>query len=589
MLEEQSPYRMSISLNVLNHLGIGLYSNIPAVLSEVVANAWDADAEEVYINIDLNSDQITIYDSGRGMTQSDINNKYLMVGYSKRIIEPGKTPKGRDPMGRKGIGKLSVFSIAGIVEIYSVKDGERNALRMSVKKIQETMQDGKVSFYKPEPLDTSVIDFDKGTLIILRDLKKGLSTTATFLRKRLARRFSVIGPSHKFEVFIDDEPISPKDRDYYDNIEFLWCIGDESVNTATECKNLKESFVVSDILEISAEEKYKVKGWIGTVNEQKSIDDQYEKLKDFIWKILKSIQNDWTGLRNKIGVERALTQPVIKEWYNRQQGDNKKYAGKLFGKIESLNLPDQNAKKELYKASLMAFEKLALRNALSVLDNLETEQDFEVIAKLFQNIDELESAHYYEIVKSRIQVVRELERILPGAKERVLQKHVFDHLWLLDPSWERASSNFRIEEAVTTEFNKIDAKLTDEEKSGRIDIRYRTAAGKHIIIELKKYDRSVDITDLIRQIRKYKGALEKCLRTQFPDQNRVIECICLLGSPPEPLDQELENINMLRAIDARYMTYDTLVQETLESYREYLIREKKISELTDLLDSLDYQ
>ena len=30
---------MSISLNALEHLGINLYSNIPAVLSEIVANA----------------------------------------------------------------------------------------------------------------------------------------------------------------------------------------------------------------------------------------------------------------------------------------------------------------------------------------------------------------------------------------------------------------------------------------------------------------------------------------------------------------------------------------------------------------------
>ena len=31
------PFKMTISLDVLRHLGIGLYSNIPAVLSELVA------------------------------------------------------------------------------------------------------------------------------------------------------------------------------------------------------------------------------------------------------------------------------------------------------------------------------------------------------------------------------------------------------------------------------------------------------------------------------------------------------------------------------------------------------------------------
>ena len=30
---EPSPYQMTLSLNVLNHLGINLYSNVPAVLA----------------------------------------------------------------------------------------------------------------------------------------------------------------------------------------------------------------------------------------------------------------------------------------------------------------------------------------------------------------------------------------------------------------------------------------------------------------------------------------------------------------------------------------------------------------------------
>jgi hypothetical protein len=37
-------FEMTVDLNVLDHLGINLYSNIAAVLTEAVANAWDADA-----------------------------------------------------------------------------------------------------------------------------------------------------------------------------------------------------------------------------------------------------------------------------------------------------------------------------------------------------------------------------------------------------------------------------------------------------------------------------------------------------------------------------------------------------------------
>ena len=107
-------YAMSINLNVLNHLGLNLYSNVPAVLSEVVANSWDADAENVDININIENEKITITDDGHGMSEEDINEKYLNIGYERRKKEETRTPKySRPVMGRKGIGKLSLFSIAG--------------------------------------------------------------------------------------------------------------------------------------------------------------------------------------------------------------------------------------------------------------------------------------------------------------------------------------------------------------------------------------------------------------------------------------------------------------------------------------------
>ena len=72
-------FTMSLSLNVLNHLGINLYSNIPAVLSEIVANSWDADAQNVVVQI--SNDELVIEDDGVGMTVSEINEHFLKVGY----------------------------------------------------------------------------------------------------------------------------------------------------------------------------------------------------------------------------------------------------------------------------------------------------------------------------------------------------------------------------------------------------------------------------------------------------------------------------------------------------------------------------
>ena len=66
MTTEGPQYEMTISLNVLTHLGFGLYSNIAAVLSEVVANSWDADARQVCISIDTENEIVTIQDDGHG-------------------------------------------------------------------------------------------------------------------------------------------------------------------------------------------------------------------------------------------------------------------------------------------------------------------------------------------------------------------------------------------------------------------------------------------------------------------------------------------------------------------------------------------
>jgi len=76
-MAEGDKLMMRMSLEVLKHLGFNLYSNVPTVLSEAVANAYDADARNVSIR--FNKDKIVIEDDGHGMSRSDINKKFLLV------------------------------------------------------------------------------------------------------------------------------------------------------------------------------------------------------------------------------------------------------------------------------------------------------------------------------------------------------------------------------------------------------------------------------------------------------------------------------------------------------------------------------
>ena len=105
-----------------------------------MANAWDADAKHVEIDIDPSKGRILIVDDGHGMTAKDINAKFLRVGRRRREDGESSTPRfARPVMGRKGIGKLSLFSIADTIEVQSSKDGQQSGFTMSLKKIKQVI------------------------------------------------------------------------------------------------------------------------------------------------------------------------------------------------------------------------------------------------------------------------------------------------------------------------------------------------------------------------------------------------------------------------------------------------------------------
>ena len=177
-MSNSSKYQMTINFNILNHLGINLYSNVPAVLSEIVANSWDADATKV--DIEMENGKITITDNGDGMDHADINDRYLMVGYKRRKgQENRKTARERDVMGRKGIGKLSLFSIANFIRVETIKGNEKYGFKMSVKTIEDLIiENEKLPYdeqkpYVPISLPEDELTLRKqGTRIILTGLKK---------------------------------------------------------------------------------------------------------------------------------------------------------------------------------------------------------------------------------------------------------------------------------------------------------------------------------------------------------------------------------------------------------------------------------
>lgn len=221
-------FKLEVDLNVLNHLGIGLYSSTPAVVTEIVANAWDADATRVDINI--KDGTIVVQDDGHGMGGSELQGRFLKVGYARREQLGGsRSPKfDRPVMGRKGIGKLAMFSLANRIDIWSKKEGDKDvAGAVLVDKLREQIR--KNITYTLEPVSESH-DWKSitGTKILLSQLNSGTDKTEAFLRPRIARRFSVVGDTHNFKVFINGAEVTTRDRGYHGDLQFWWDLDDET-------------------------------------------------------------------------------------------------------------------------------------------------------------------------------------------------------------------------------------------------------------------------------------------------------------------------------------------------------------------------
>ncbi|WP_429180783.1 ATP-binding protein [Aeromonas salmonicida] len=67
-MSESKEFELKYSHNVIEHLGLKLYQNRPTnVLAELVSNSWDADAENVWL--DITREHLAVYDDGDGMTR----------------------------------------------------------------------------------------------------------------------------------------------------------------------------------------------------------------------------------------------------------------------------------------------------------------------------------------------------------------------------------------------------------------------------------------------------------------------------------------------------------------------------------------
>jgi len=237
--------KMTFDPLVIDDLGAKLYSTLPPIIAELVANGYDACAKKIWVELigTGESKSIVVEDDGIGMNFIEVDEKYLRIGRKRRIDEEKEQLKcGRLPIGKKGLGKLAFFGIAKKAIIETRKEGEKIIFEMDWEKIQ------KVSDKKEyEPVFSQEKTKEKnGTKITLTKIDRKSDFDIEALKKSISNYFIF---DKDFKVFIkggEDKEFQEIDNElrykYDDRKEdFSWLFPKEAIRLG-----LKEKFPFID-------------------------------------------------------------------------------------------------------------------------------------------------------------------------------------------------------------------------------------------------------------------------------------------------------------------------------------------------------
>lgn len=133
-MEKQISFKSRARL--MPQIGDQLIKNESIALLELVKNAYDADAPDVWVemwDVDKpNKGKIIVKDNGDGMDLSIVENSWMEIGTDNKknlleeyISNDKKSALGRLPMGEKGIGRFGVHKLGSKITLITRMQGKK--------------------------------------------------------------------------------------------------------------------------------------------------------------------------------------------------------------------------------------------------------------------------------------------------------------------------------------------------------------------------------------------------------------------------------------------------------------------------------
>lgn len=317
-------YELNIDVRILELLGPNLYTNIYYVLAELIANAYDADAHNVYIISD--DEKIIVEDDGKGMSYSNGEvTKYLKVAAISRTNDAdSRTALDRLKMGRKGVGKLAALSVSEEVCVMTIASGEKSGFVLSRHPQSENLQS-----IPDEDIHFEKISGD-GTAIVMQSPQYRLHKTPTAIKRNLLKIFPAISEDFKIHIIMGDKEDVIDSVDKEIGRELCACIllGDKSSsvqntfnneypNVELLVKKRSKDFPIVMKNNEGIEKEYRliIEGWIGAY---KSTRGRKLESSDFPDNFISLYANDKMGEFNilpVVGANRLNESYVVGQLY----------------------------------------------------------------------------------------------------------------------------------------------------------------------------------------------------------------------------------------------------------------------------------
>lgn len=563
------------------------YRSTEQALKELVDNAWDADAESVWITLPdpMTSAPIVIKDDGTGMTEQEVRKEYLAVARDRRSKKGDRTlKKNRLVKGRKGIGKFAGLMAAEVMLLETKARGVATNITIQKADIMAAKTDlEKIDL----PVGTAACDpSGHGATITLTHLNQNLS----FPKPEILRQLLILeyGREADFKVYVNDDLLDIEDIPGKSFSEEVSLPGVGTVKLrfiiADERRKLKNTGVV---VRVGGKTVGKP-GYFGLDNS----DDIPRKLLQKVYGEIEAdgladdVTADWGAI-----IENSKAFQAVEEWVrpHLRQGLNKVYKSEM-------NLAKARLQKQLDQrlAALPEYRREYAKNALEkimrrfygesderiatvanvVLDALERDEYWQVLNKIEQarhgdveafaealgSFGLVELAVMGQQAINRMRFLDHLEELIRNkdTHEKIVHKALENSLWALGEEYSLLTSNKTLAATVEEYLGK---KFTGDRAKKRPDLLLSDSSRDALLlIEFKRPSHTLTRDDK-NQAEKYRDDL-------IPTFSKKIDVLVLGACRKNGLPVAFENgsaklVSYTEIISSARNRLDWLIKELL--------------------------